>query len=179
MPSSADFITRAQQLAASTPYLVTPRPGGCEIGLDIADARWWGLASRQRLQRTFTHQIELDEKQGTMQVTDVARSLAWSAGADGQAMPRLTGETSTTKGRIFEVSFDKEIGWGDDGSFGEQVDYTFDSTEGRSLIKKVAEEQGWQEKLSSNQRTGLWVALGAVGLIVVLGVITLILVLTR
>ena len=45
-----------------TPYTVTARNDGFDVGLDIVNAGLFGIYSAQGLKRVFLHRVKVDEK---------------------------------------------------------------------------------------------------------------------
>ena len=123
-----------------TPYTVTARDDGFDVGLDIVNTRWLEIYSAHRLKRAFVHSVKVDGKQFT--ITDRNYSMSWSAG--GQ---RLELQAEAFVGRKYQFSAQKR--WALNGSFepAKVVDYTFSSEEGRGLIKAAAREVGLKERM--------------------------------
>ena len=91
---------------------------------------------------------------------DVAskRWLTLTASAGG-GIPRLTAQRKFSRGRVMNYSRRIEFGVDTDtGKVGKVVDYSFRAGEGRDLIRGVAKELGWRERMNAEQRGALWVA---------------------
>lgn len=123
-----------------TPYTVTARDDGFDVGLDIVNARWFGIYSAQGLKRVFVHRVKVDEKHYT--ITDRTYSVSWSAGA-----PRLKLQAEAFVGRKYQFSAQKTWGLNGTGKPAKVVDYSFSSEEGRGLIKAAAREVGLKERM--------------------------------
>lgn len=123
-----------------TPYTVTARDDGFDVGLDIVNARWFGIYSAQGLKSVFVQRVKVDEKQYT--ITDRTYSVSWSAGA-----PRLKLQVEAFVGRTYQFSTQKTWGLNGRGEPAKVVDYTFSSEEGRGLIKAAAREVGLKERM--------------------------------
>lgn len=178
MKDADKLLAEVRRRLQDTPYAVTPTDEGFDVGLDIVDARWYALAYKEGLKRTFVHHVALDPEAGTLQITDDARTVAWKAGADnegGVPRPVLGGSVERAQGRIGERSFKKVWAVDESGDFARVVDYTFDSSEGRRPIRAAAQEQGWREQAGAAQKIALVVALGGVVLAVVVVVLLVVL----
>jgi hypothetical protein len=150
-----------EQATGDTPYVVTPRDGGFDLGLDLADARWHTVLGLAGLQQTYVHQVR-PEGQASYTITDVSRRVDWVAGAPG-----LSGEVSVMKGRVIELG--KEKAWGLD-AHGQPIrvaDFTFSSEEGRQLITLAADQLGLSQRRGTAEMIGLgFAAVAVVGAIV-------------
>jgi hypothetical protein len=158
MSTSAEFLAAVRRAVADTPYAVKETPRGFDLTIDVADARWLAILKAHGLKKVFTYKVTLDEPKQQLVVVDVSNTLSWGAGG---ASPRLTTEKSVQSGRVYEKSMRKE--WGvdlKDGHVGKVVDYSFDSSEGRDLIRGVATEQGWSERMGGQQKGAIIVGVG-------------------
>ncbi len=166
MAANDDLITAVRRVASGTPYAVRETPGGFDLTIDVADARWATLFKAHGLTKVFTHRVRLDGAARTLTITDVSNTFSWGAGG---ASPRLQAQASTQRGRVYEKSFRKEYGVDlRSGEVGEVVGYSFSAGEGRDLIRGVAREQGWDEKMGGTQK-GAVVFAGVVAGLLVLG----------
>lgn len=164
MPTQHELITAVRAASGDTPYALKETPKGFDLTIDVADARWLGLLRAHGLKKVFTHQVSVDEAKQQISITDVANTLSWGAGG---STPRLSVEKSVARGRIYEKSVRKEYGVDlDTGHIGKVVDYTFDASQGRDIVRAVAEGQGWSEKMGREQRGGLIVGIAALVLTV-------------
>jgi hypothetical protein len=166
MAGTDDFITAVRRATSDTPYAVRETSRGFDLTIDVADARWATLLKAHGLKKVFTHQVRLDGAAKTLSITDVSNTLAWGAGGTS---PRLHAEARTQRGRVYEKSFRKEYGVDlRTGDVGKVVDYSFSAGEGRDLVREVAREQGWEEKMGGTQK-GAVVFAGIVVALLVLG----------
>lgn len=164
MSTSAELIAALRERTADTPYTVVETDKGFDLTVDVADARWLTLLKAHGTKQVFTHEVALDEARQRLTITDVASSLDWSAGG---STPRLRAERSVQRGRVYQKSFRKEYGVdADTGEAGAVVDYAFDSSEGRDLVREVAAAHGWSEAMGTEQKIGLVVGIGALVLVV-------------
>lgn len=160
-----------------TPYGVHPVPGGFDVVVDLADARWWGVLSRSGLTKQFRHEVRVDEAAGSYRRTDSSRTVEWRAGLGrpGDApTPTASGEWSTQKGWVYERSSQKTIGINDAGRPDVVVDYDFDSTVGQRAIKEAAEGLGLKKAVPGEVKVALGFAGGAVLLVLVILVVLLV-----
>ena len=176
MATQREFVSRVRELADGSPYVVEETASGCDVKLDIANAQWYTLMAKEGIDKTFTFHVRLDESAGTLSVTDDSQEVSWEAGAEGQPpQPTVRKSGTRTVGRVHEFSTRKTWAWGEDGEYGKQVDYAFSSGEGRALIDKVAEEQGWNSTMGGAEKVGLYVAIGAVVLVIVIVILLVVL----
>ena len=54
------------------------------------------------------------------------------------------------------------------------VDYSFDATAGRDLVRDVAEQQGWDEKMGGTQKGAVIFAGATVAILAVAGIVWLV-----
>jgi len=164
MSTSAEFVAAVRRAVADTPYAVKETPRGFDLTIDVADARWLGILRAHGLNKVFTYKVTLDEPKQQLVITDVSNTLSWGAGG---STPRLTGSATIRSGRVYEKSFRKEYGVDiDTGKVGKVVDYSFDSSEGRDLVRGVAREQGWSERMGGQQKGAIIVGVGTLVLLV-------------
>lgn len=137
MSEFRDAVARAVE---NTPYSVEDTKNGFTVALDVVDARWWALFSRQGLTSSFSWRVT--ERGSSFTIYDRKIRVEWMAGA-----PHLAGTLEYQGGRI--VGFTREKIWAlsDRGVVEPVVDYKFNSREGRDLIRLVAKELGLRERL--------------------------------
>jgi hypothetical protein len=160
--SQQEFVDRARAAAEGTPYAVAERPYGFDLTVDLADARWLTITRAHGLKRVFTHEVHLRDD-GRYGITDVDNTVSYSGGAAS-----LSAGRSFKRGRV--MSYSRRVEFGLDartGQVGKVVDYSFRAGEGRELVRRVAKELGWTEKLNGEQLGALWFA----GIVVVLMVV--------
>jgi hypothetical protein len=146
-----------------TPYTVTARDDGFDVGLDIVNARWFGIYSAQGLKRVFVHRVKVDGTQYT--ITDRTYSVSWSAG-----VPRLQLQAEAFVGRKYQFSAQKTWALNGRGELAKVVDYTFSSEEGRGMIKSAAREVGLKERMPLSVKAPLIFGI-AVGIVSIGGVL--------
>jgi hypothetical protein len=166
------------ELRAATqggPYVIEETSDGFAMKIDIVDAQWFTLMRVNGLERVFTYEVKLDEDEQKYSITDVAHTVSWSAGPGADAPPTLTREASTERGRVYSKSFHVETGIdARTGELGTPVNYRFDSSEGRELLRRVLKGNGWSEQMGTEQKIGLTVAAVTVVLLVVAGIAALV-----
>ena len=160
--SQQEFVDRARAAAEGTPYAVAERPYGFDLTIDLADARWLTITRAHGLKRVFTHEVHLEDN-GRYGITDVDNTVSYSGG-----VASLSAERTFKRGRV--MNYSRRVEFGLDartGRVGKVVDYSFRAGEGRELVRRVATELGWTEKMNGEQLGALWFA----GIVVVLMVV--------
>lgn len=159
--STQEFVERARAAAEGTPYAVAERPYGFDLTIDLADARWLTITRAHGLKRVFTHEVHLRDD-GRYGITDVDNTVSYSGGTAS-----LSAERSFKRGRV--MSYSRRVEFGVDagtGRVGKVVDYSFRAGEGRDLIRGVAKELGWTERMNTEQRGALVVGIATIVLTV-------------
>ncbi len=175
MSTRQTLLDQLRAVTQGTPYVVTETADGFDLGIDIVDAQWFNLMRLNGLQRVFTYEVTLDEEQQKYSITDVAHTVSWDAGAGADGPPTLHREQSTERGRVYSKSFHLETGVdARTGEVGTPVNYRFDSSEGRGIIRGVLKENGWSEQMGTEQKIGLVVAGVTVAALVVVGIVALV-----
>ncbi len=137
-----------RELAAESPYLVTPTRRGFEVRVDLADARWYGLLQRRGLRTTFTHEVAVSEADRTYTITDARRTVSGEAGPSlSERRLVIRGSSERRVGRLIHLEKRKDWGWDDKWNYGRVVDYTLNTEESRSLIRTAARKVGYEERL--------------------------------
>ncbi|GAB3887945.1 hypothetical protein [Terrabacter terrigena] len=171
MSTKQEFVEGVRRAAEGTPYAVTEQPYGFDLTVDVASKRWLTLTAAHRLESVFTHEVHLRDD-GRYGITDVDNEVSYGASA-GAGGARLTARKKFSRGRVMKYSRRIELGVdADTGKVGKVVDYSFRAGEGRDLVRGVARELGWKERMNGEQRGALWVAgLTVVALVVAFGAI--------
>ena len=111
----------------------------------IADAKWYGIFSKERVRETYRAFILLDESRKTARYYEELGSVLWHVSTDGISKPSVHYRKEFLKGRIlFKKSFGVQYGIKEDKMFGKVYEYTFDIGYARDPLKKVVEENGWE-----------------------------------
>lgn len=169
-PSGLDAVARA--IAAHLgegPYRVQPHEGGIRIAIDLANRSWWHLLQRNHLTQAFEVLLR-PVRPGVFERTDTSRTLEWQAG-----VPVLgAAQGSVHKGRQWSYQRRVDVAVNANG-IETPVDIDFSTGTVNRAIDAALEETGWSTAMDSNSKIGLWVALGAVGLVAAIGVALLVL----
>ncbi|GAA1477681.1 hypothetical protein GCM10009623_21270 [Nocardioides aestuarii] len=164
-PAAEDFRRRVEQATDGTPYAVTPTERGFDVAIDIVDAQWFGLFNKAGLSKHYLHHVAV-AGDGSYTITDDARSVEWVAG-----VPQATGSAERQLGRVKELGVQKVWAIGEDGRFGQVVDFRFNSEEGRDLVTGVADQLGLKQRRGAAEKIGIGFAVVAVAGIVVGGLV--------
>lgn len=170
-----DIVAQVRRATDGGPYVVEETSDGFAMTIDIVDAQWFNLMRLNALQRVFTYEVWLDEENRKYSITDVAHTVEWDAGSGPDGPPTLRREQSTERGRVYSKSFHIETGVdARTGEVGTPVNYRFDSSEGREIIRGVLKENGWTEQMGTEQKIGLVVAGLTVAALLVIGIVALV-----
>ena len=82
MSASQELIEAVRARVADTPYRLEETADGFDVGVDLADAKYYTLMYQKKLEKTFTYRVKLDEASKTMSITDDSWELSWKRGAD-------------------------------------------------------------------------------------------------
>ncbi|HEY8458247.1 MAG TPA: DUF3592 domain-containing protein [Actinopolymorphaceae bacterium] len=168
-PASAEaveLIRRVREATEQTPYRMNMTTDGFEIALDLSDTTWHGLLYSQRVDRVFSHRVQVIEHARKLKISDVVTTVTWSEGAHGP-IPRLGVSKASASGRVWTFTSGSTSR---DGQ-GNPATFTFSSEEGRRLITEPAKHLGWRVAWSTNAIIGLVVACIALGGLLVAGVV--------
>jgi hypothetical protein len=166
--NTQELIAAVREAAEGSPYVVTDKPYGFDLTIDIVDAQWWTLLRKSGVKRVFTYEVRTKDSAKKMSITDVSNTVRWSGGGGVSSVPSLHAEKSFQRGRVYQYSAQKEVGVdARTGQFGTPVSYSFRSGEGRDLIRAAAERHGWKESLPAEAKgavifAGAIVAVGAI-----------------
>jgi hypothetical protein len=166
---SGSFYERVREAAEGTPYVVTETDKGFDVTLDIVDAQWFGLFNKAGLKKVYSHEVRLIGA-GAFSITDESRTIEWVAGS-----PRIAASAEITKGRLIEFGSEKVWAFDEDGNFDKQVDYRFNSEEGRRLIEGVARGLGLKQRRGWEEKLGIFFAALAIGGLVIGGIVVAVL----
>lgn len=167
LPQTQQLHEAVRQATIGTPYVVTPTPQGLDLALDLVNAKWYGLFNKAGLTSSYVHRVTVAAN-GTYRILDEKVTFTRSAGVPtGFRYARM-------RGRIHEVSFEKSWGITESGELGQITDYTFNSEDGRRIIRNAAQSLGLREKMPAAMIVGLVFALiaglGALLTLFILGV---------
>ena len=161
--SATDTLANTiEQKLVNSPYALERTEKGFNVAINLADAKWWLPLNRSGLKDTFVFSVVCDEAKKTYAVTDTQRRVSWKAGAaPGTLQPHFSMNFSYASGRIISRRREKQYGLSDAGKVGEVVDINFSSRYGADAIRSAADSLGWKEKMGTNQKIGLYTAVGA------------------
>ena len=175
MSTRQELLDQLRSATEGGPYVIEETSQGFDMVIDIVDAQWFTPMRLNGLQRVFTYEVTLHEAEQKYSITDVAHSVSWDAGAGPDGPPSLHREQSTERGRVYSKSFHIETGVdARTGELGTPVNYRFDSSEGRTLLRGVLQGNGWSEQMGTEQKIGLVVAAVTVVALVVVGIVALV-----
>ena len=128
------------------PYQITPgKETDILLEWKIVDAKWYGIFSKEKVEKTYRAFILLDDSRKTARYYEELGSVEWHIGTDGLWKPSIRYSTETRKGRIlFQKSWGVQYGTKESGEFGKVYEYKFDIGYVRDPIKKTAQENGWE-----------------------------------
>ena len=167
MSATQELIASVREATEGTPYVVEERPNGFNLTVNVVDAQWYTLIRRNGLKRVFTYEVRTYDRSRTLSITDVENSVRWNAGAGVSSPPSLHAERSFKRGRVYQLSFQKQYGFdAQTRELTKVVDYRFNANEGRDIIRRAATRAGWKERMGAEERgavifAGAIVATGA------------------
>lgn len=131
--------------APNSPYqIIEAEKTDMVIEWKIVDAGWYGIFSKERVNKTYNAFLFLDENCHTVRYYEEMESVEWHAGTDG-LKPSIFYRKEFFKGRIlFRKSWGVQYGIKKSGELGKIYEYKFDIGYIRDPIKKVVEENGWE-----------------------------------
>ncbi len=111
----------------------------------IADAKWYGIFSKEKVAKTYHAFILLDDNRKTARYYEELGSVEWHIGTSGISKPSVRYREEFFKGRIlFKKSYGAQYGIKDNKTFGKVYEYKFDIGYARNPLKKIVEESGWE-----------------------------------
>ena len=127
----------------------------------IADAKWYGIFSKEKVAKTYRAFILLDDNRKTVRYYEELGNVEWHVGTDGISAPSVRYREEFFKGRIlFKKSWGAQYGIKEDKTLGKIYEYKFDVGYARDPLKKIIEANGWEfvpvvrKTLSCNQVFG-------------------------
>ena len=128
------------------PYGVSPaKETDFLLEWKIADAKWYGIFSKERVAKTYHAFILLDDNRKTARYYEELGSVEWHIGTDGISAPSVRYKEEFFKGRIlFKKSWGVQYGIKEDKTFGKVYEYKFDVGYARDPLKKIVLESGWE-----------------------------------
>jgi hypothetical protein len=151
--ATQELIASVREATEGTPYVVEETPDGFTVTIDVVDAQWYTLIRKNGLKRVFTYEVRTYDKSRTLSITDVENSVRWNAGAGVSSPPSLHAERSFKRGRVYQLSFQKQYGVdAQTRQLTKVVDYRFNANEGRNIIRDAASRAGWKERMGAEER---------------------------
>ncbi len=128
------------------PYQITPaKETDFLLEWKIVDAKWYGIFSKERVEKTYHALILLDDNRKTARYYEELGSVEWHIGTDGISKPSVLYRKEFFKGRIlFKKSWGVQYGIKESGEFGKVYKYKFDIGYARDPLKKIVLESGWE-----------------------------------
>jgi len=128
------------------PYQITPvKETDFLLEWKIIDAKWYGIFSKEKISRTYSALILLDDARKTVRYYEELGSVEWHIGTDGLWKPGIRYSAQAWKGRIlFQKSWGAQYGIKEGGEFGKVYEYKFDIGYVRDPLRKIVEESGWE-----------------------------------
>jgi hypothetical protein len=112
----------------------------------IVDAKYFGMASEERLKKTYRAKMWLDEGSREVKYQEILESQSRSVGV--LPAPKLEFSKSLFKGKtLFQKEKSTAFGFKktlDPTSFGKVYDYSYDIEKIRVPIRQVVESAGWK-----------------------------------
>ena len=170
MSASQELFETVRTRAQGTPYVVEPTAEGFDVRLALEDPQWFGSFREWRLTKASVHHVRTDDAARTCSVDDELRTLTWRAGTDGRERPVLSAGVSVERGNLRSRSVRRTYSLGRDGLTRTST-ASFDSSAGRDLVVEAAKQLGWTLRRGLNERIGLVVGLGTIGLLVLAGIV--------
>ena len=144
-----DKVTLKEKILAlnapNSPYqIIGAKETDLVIEWKIVDAEWYGIFSKEKVNKTYNAFLFLDENRRTVRYYEEMGSVEWHAGTDG-LKPSILYRKEFFKGRIlFRKSWGVQYGIKKGGGLGKIYEYKFDIGYIRDPIRKVVEGNGWE-----------------------------------
>lgn len=178
MGEAQRLVDAVKDNAEDSPYRVEETEDGFRVQLDIADNRWWGPLSKSGLKRTASYDVRVDEAAKTIAITDTLYELNWRVGTSVEEVaslqPTLAEATAESKsGRLYHRETRKTWAFDESGRFAKVVDYSFNTSEGRDMIRGPAKALGWKERMPLKAKIGILVGIlgGAIAIITAIALV--------
>ena len=111
----------------------------------IVDAKWYGIFSKEKVEKTYRAFILLDDNRKTVRYYEEMCNVEWHIGTDGLLKPSIRYSAQAWKGRILlHKSWGVQYGIKESGELGKVYEYKFDIGYARDPLKKVVLENGWE-----------------------------------
>jgi hypothetical protein len=111
-----------------------------ELVWKIADAKWLGIFTKERIKTAYRAYIYLDESKHSVRFWQAIDNVEWVAGA-----PKVHFQKEFFRGKIIsQKSYGVQYGIKEDKSFGKVYEYSFDIKQISGPIRKAALDGGWE-----------------------------------
>lgn len=132
--------------SSELPYQILPtKESDFLLEWKMADAKWYGIFSKERVEKTYRAFILLDDIRKTARYYEELGSVRWHVGTNGLSEPSVRYREEFFKGRIlFKKSWGTQYGLKEDKTFGKVYEYKFDVGYARDPLKKIVQESGWE-----------------------------------
>jgi hypothetical protein len=126
--------------SADLPYQINPSDKtDLELIWKIADAKWLGIFSKEKIKTTYRAFIYLDESKHAVRFWQAIDNVEWVAGA-----PKVHFQKEFFRGKvIYQKSSAVQYGLKEDKTFGKVYEYNFDIHQISDPIRKQALDGGW------------------------------------
>ena len=112
----------------------------------IVDAKYYGVASEEKLRKTYRARMWLDDAKKEVRYQEILEDQSGSVGV--VPTPKLNFEKTFVKGKVL-FKKEKGIAFGfkkplDPGSFGKVYDYSYDVEKIRTPVRQIVDAAGWK-----------------------------------
>lgn len=170
--SKEELISRLSQIQnEKTPYKISLRGNTLTLELNLADAKWYMLFSKNKLKRVFKVHVMFDETNHTARIESEDFELEWSAGTPllgdkiGLLPKILFGNFKISLRRGEQYQFEFARGWGireDLRSAGQVYSYSLNSVAALRQVKDMIRNSGWKIEKSLTTKLGIYSVIFAI-----------------
>ena len=146
--SRDDLIQSLLKLGESNSEFSIVRSEEADLLLErrIVDAKYYGVASEEKLRKTYRARMWLDDAKKEVRYQEILEDQSGSVGV--VPTPKLNFEKTFVKGKVL-FKKEKGIAFGfkkplDPGSFGKVYDYSYDVEKIRTPVRQIVDAAGWK-----------------------------------
>ena len=146
--SRDDLIRSLLKLGESNSEFSIVRSEESDLLLErrIVDAKYYGVASEEKLRKTYRARMWLDDAKKEVRYQEILEDQSGSVGV--VPTPKLNFEKTFMKGKVL-FKKEKGIAFGfkkplDPGSFGKVYDYSYDAEKIRTPVRHIVDAAGWK-----------------------------------
>ena len=146
--SRDDLIQSLLKLGESNSEFSIVRSEEADLLLErrIVDAKYYGVASEERLRKTYRARMWLDDAKKEVRYQEILEDQSGSVGV--VPTPKLNFEKTFVKGKVL-FKKEKGIAFGfkkplDPSSFGKVYDYSYDVEKIRTPVRQIVDAAGWK-----------------------------------